>query len=208
VRVVDGRTLVVRIERRKVTVRLLGVETPARASLFTQYLTFGRHVALEREPGSPDRDERGRLFRNVHLDDGTFLNAELVKRGYATPDTELPCSHAEAFEAFDRHAREEALGQYTGTVSPIVLEPGVAEVRPGLYMSGIDGTGQPTLIPGTKIRPIYPQMARRTGGWERVVLQAVVRKDGTVGDICILSAPPGGIGFEESAVAAVSDFSG
>jgi protein TonB len=72
----------------------------------------------------------------------------------------------------------------------------------GPLIAGVDAT-MPVLIPGTRVEPVYPEMARRTGVEGKVILQAVIHKDGTVGDIQVLRAPQPDLGFSEAAKEAV-----
>jgi outer membrane biosynthesis protein TonB len=67
-------------------------------------------------------------------------------------------------------------------------EPPPAAVRPvGPLTVGIDGVTPPRLIVESKVKPDYPEAARlsRLGG--EVRLQAIVRADGSVGEIRVLS---------------------
>jgi protein TonB len=72
----------------------------------------------------------------------------------------------------------------------------------GPLIAGVDAT-MPVLIPGTRVEPVYPEMARRTGVEGKVIMQAVIHKDGTVGDIQVLRAPQPDLGFSEAAKEAV-----
>ncbi|MDQ7008047.1 MAG: TonB family protein [Acidobacteriota bacterium] len=71
---------------------------------------------------------------------------------------------------------------------------------------GIGGVSMPEVIPETRIEPIYPDAARRLGLSGKVILQVVIRRDGSVGDIQVLREPPGGHGFGEAAKVAVSQW--
>ncbi len=76
----------------------------------------------------------------------------------------------------------------------------------GPLMAGVGGVSMPELIPGTRVKPEYPELARRARIEGKVFLRAVIRKDGTVGDIKVLKEPPGNLGFSEKAIAAVSQW--
>lgn len=80
----------------------------------------------------------------------------------------------------------------------------------GPLMAGVDGVTNPVLIPETKVQPEYPEIARRARVQGSVILRAVIHKDGSVGDIEVLSEPGAkeGIdyGFGEKAIAAVSQW--
>jgi TonB family protein len=72
----------------------------------------------------------------------------------------------------------------------------------GPLLAGVDAT-EPIIIPGTRVEPDYPEMARRTGVEGKVIMQAVIHKDGTVGEIQVLRAPQPDLGFSEAAQEAV-----
>ena len=86
VRVIDGDTFVIDSGER---VRLIGINAPERghrcyeeAKEELEKLVLGKKVMLEK--GKRDRDVYGRLLRYVFVNN-TFVNYELVRRGYATP---------------------------------------------------------------------------------------------------------------------------
>jgi protein TonB len=74
----------------------------------------------------------------------------------------------------------------------------------GPLMAGIGDVSNPVPIMSTQIQPTYPDLARQAKVQGRVILQAVIFKDGTVGDIQVLQTPGEKLGFAESAVDAVS----
>lgn len=90
-RVVDGDTFVAADRTR---VRLLGINAPEsadprrpverygkEASAFARRLLQGKRVRIQ--PGRNPRDEYGRTLAWVWLEDGRFVNGELVRLGYA-----------------------------------------------------------------------------------------------------------------------------
>src|SRR5881628_2732026 len=72
--------------------------------------------------------------------------------------------------------------------------------------AGIGGVTNPELIPKSKVKPTYPEIARKAKVSGQVILQAVVRKDGSVGDIQVLRSPGSKFGFDEAAIAAVKQW--
>jgi micrococcal nuclease len=99
-RVVDGDTIEVRLDGEIEDVRYIGVDTPEtvkpgtpvqcfgkRASGFNHRLVEGRRVRLVF--GVERRDVYGRLLSYVHLG-GRFVNAELLRRGFARSLTIAP----------------------------------------------------------------------------------------------------------------------
>jgi micrococcal nuclease len=127
VRVVDGDTIVVRVEGREERVRYIGIDTPEsvqpdmpvecfgrEASRENERLVEGRTVYLEKDVS--DTDRFGRLLRYVHVDDPRsgerlFVNLELVRRGYGGAVTFPPdVRHERDFRAAEREAREAGRG--------------------------------------------------------------------------------------------------
>ncbi len=117
-RVVDGDTIIVEGVGR---VRLIGVDTPEtvhpnrpveffgkEASAFTKRLLEGKRVRLEYDQERQDR--YGRTLAYVYLDDGTFVNAEIIRLGYGHAYTRFPFRHMEAFRQFEREARDNRRG--------------------------------------------------------------------------------------------------
>jgi protein TonB len=73
----------------------------------------------------------------------------------------------------------------------------------GPLVAGQAGVTLPELIAGTDVEPVYPELARRARIEGDVTLRAVIYEDGLVGDIEVLAAPRGDLGFVEAALAAV-----
>jgi micrococcal nuclease len=97
-RVIDGDTLEIQRGDKKEKVRLLGVDTPEtkhpekpvepygpEATEFVRSLTEGKSICLDY-----DRDKYHRLLAYVYTSDNIFLNAELIRKGYARTYTKYP----------------------------------------------------------------------------------------------------------------------
>ncbi len=120
-RVVDGDTIVVQIGQKREKVRLIGVDTPEtkhpkkpvqrfgkEASLFTKSMVEGEEVRLEFD--WQERDKYGRLLAYVYLTDGTFLNAEIIRRGYGFAYTRYPFKYMSQFRQYEGEARKNRKG--------------------------------------------------------------------------------------------------
>jgi micrococcal nuclease len=120
-RVIDGDTIEVAMEGRKEKVRLIGVDTPEtkhpskpvqrfgkEASAFTERMAEGKRVRLEFD--WQERDKYGRLLAYVYLEDGTFLNAEIIRQGYGHAYTRYPYKRIDEFRSLEREAREQQRG--------------------------------------------------------------------------------------------------
>ena len=73
-------------------------------------------------------------------------------------------------------------------------------------VAGVGDVTNPELIGDSKIDPLYPEMARVARVEGNVVLQAIVRQDGSVGDLHVLRSNRPMMGFEEAAIAAVQQW--
>ncbi len=122
-RVVDGDTIHVALGGRDETVRYIGVDTPETkkpgspvecfgraAAAANERLVAGERVRLVRDAEA--RDRYGRLLAYVYrVRDGRFVNADLVRRGFAQPLTIPPnVRHAERFARLAREARGSGRG--------------------------------------------------------------------------------------------------
>jgi endonuclease YncB( thermonuclease family) len=98
-KVIDGDTIEVVWEGKTYSVRYIGIDAPEaypdykaepynkEATAENEQLTGGKTVRLEKDISETDR--YGRLLRYVYAD-GLFVNAEMVKSGYATAATFPP----------------------------------------------------------------------------------------------------------------------
>ena len=140
-KVVDGDTVEV---AGGTTVRLIGVDTPETKAPNRPVGCFGaeasRFAATLLPPGTPvrlvgdveQRDRYGRLLAYVYRRaDALFVNAELLRRGYAQLLTIPPnVAHTDEFAAIARQARERSQGLWgactllpDGKVAPASSSP-------------------------------------------------------------------------------------
>jgi micrococcal nuclease len=125
-RVVDGDTIAVRVNGRAERVRYIGVDTPESVKRGTPVQCFahaaaaenarlvaGERVRLVRDVEA--RDRFGRLLAYVYrVRDGRFVNAELVRRGYARTLTIPPnVRFADRFAGLARAARAAGRGLWS-----------------------------------------------------------------------------------------------
>lgn len=130
VRIIDGDTIVVQINGVQEKVRLIGVDTPEifdargsaqcfgeEASEFTKSLLENQAVRLEADVSQDDRDKYGRLLRYVFLNDGTFVNKEIISQGYGHEYTyRRPYKHQTEFKTAELNAREAKKGLWAPSV--------------------------------------------------------------------------------------------
>lgn len=125
--VVDGDTIKVNVDGQAYTLRYIGIDTPEtvhpdkpvewmgpEASAANRRLVEGQTVYLEKDVS--DTDRYGRLLRYVYLADGLFVNAELVRLGYAHASTYPPdVKHQDLLLEMQREAREAGRGLWAST---------------------------------------------------------------------------------------------
>jgi len=93
--------------QRKSTAELLAMGK--RAALFTSQLVEGKRVRLEFDVQQKDRYDR--ILAYVYLEDGTFVNAEIVRQGYAQIMTIPPnVKYQDLFLRLQKEARENGRG--------------------------------------------------------------------------------------------------
>lgn len=127
INVVDGDTIVVRLGRERVPVRLLGVDTPETKDPRKPVECFGReasdHTAellpkgtvLRLEHDLEEHDAYGRLLAYVwRKSDGLFVNLDLVAGGWADVLSIAPNTfHADTLRAARDAARAESRGLWS-----------------------------------------------------------------------------------------------
>jgi micrococcal nuclease len=123
IRVIDGDTIVVSPNEK---VRLIGVDTPETvhpkravecfgkdAKEFTRTMVESKSIRLildELNAARNHRDRYGRTLAYVYFDNGTMLNAELIRQGYAHAYTRFPFRHVVEFRQLESIARSQAVG--------------------------------------------------------------------------------------------------
>jgi TonB family protein len=66
-----------------------------------------------------------------------------------------------------------------------------------------DTTSDPTLVPGTRVSPVFPPAAAAARIEATVVLAVAVQADGSVGDVEVLDVTRPNVGFERAAIDAI-----
>ena len=121
VKVIDGDTI--KIDQNEI-VRLIGVDSPEskdpdapieyfaeEALQFTKKLVEGKNVKLEFDF---DRiDTYGRTLAYIFLEDGTFVNAEIIKYGYGYAYKRFPFKYLDEFVLLEKKAQEKKSGLWS-----------------------------------------------------------------------------------------------
>ncbi len=123
-KVADGDTITVKMGNKKVSVRLIGVDTPEtvdprktvqcfgkEASAVTKKKLLNKKVALVEDPTQGDTDKYGRLLRYVFLQDGTNFDKWLISEGYGFEYTyNLPYKYQQEYKDAENTARLSSKG--------------------------------------------------------------------------------------------------
>ena len=187
-RVIDGDTIEVTIGTQPYRVRYIGIDAPeagatcgADATAANVALVSGQTVRLVRDVSQTDRYDR--LLRYVYVDD-VFINAELIKRGYAEarrypPDT----AQAAALEAVEEQARAAAMACYAqgvfGGASAAAVATPVTRAETIPVAPVVD-----TPVPVPTVAPEVPTAAPPTAA------PPPANCDPSYPDVCIPPAPP------------------
>lgn len=120
---VDGDTIRVNIDGTTETVRFIGMDTPEThkpntpvqcygpaAAAYTKNRIGTQRVRLVADDLTSNRDRYNRLLRYVVLEDGTYLNLELVRKGYAFSYDSFPSAKTKEIDALMAQARTDKVG--------------------------------------------------------------------------------------------------
>ena len=145
--IVDGDTIYVTFGGATHRVRYILINTPetdepfgAAATAANQALVGGQTVYLVKDKSETDR--YGRLLRYVYLPDGTFVNAELVRQGFAQVAIYPPdVSKKAEIQAVEAEARLAKRGLWAA--GPVAFGPASAAVRVKASLYRGPGLGYP-----------------------------------------------------------------
>lgn len=111
-RVIDGDTIAI---EGGYHIRYIGIDAPEKDELCyieakqaNKELVEGKRIRLEKDISEKDR--YGRLLRYVYVE-GTFINAEMVRQGYACAEVYVPDVKYQVYlEAVEKEARQTKRG--------------------------------------------------------------------------------------------------
>ncbi len=120
----DGDTFEIKIGKRIMKVRMMGIDTPEtldprkpvqcygyESSEKTKELLSGRSVSLRLDKTQSALDKFKRLLAYVYRDDGIFINQYLLENGYAREYTyNKKYQNQKEFKEIEKKAREEKRG--------------------------------------------------------------------------------------------------
>ena len=114
------------------TLRFLGINTPEvdggyrkgecfgpEASAETKRLLTGQNIRIQGDTSQSERDKYGRLLVYVYLEDGTNINEELIKNGFAREYTYArPYAYQKEFKLVEDEARANGRGLWNKQTCP------------------------------------------------------------------------------------------
>jgi|SoiMetStandDraft_5_1073268.scaffolds.fasta_scaffold01839_3 micrococcal nuclease len=160
VRVIDGDTIAVRIDKKVLTVRYIGVNTreskmpadsmiagPTESAEFNRALVLGQTVRLEVD--QQEKDAQGRTLAYVYVGD-LMVNAEMVANGYASVAIAPPnAKHEEMLQHLQRQARLLKVGRWRD--SPYISrEPARRPSAPSQSASTVPAGARQALAPPSR----------------------------------------------------------
>jgi len=131
-KVIDGDTLMIKINNKEESVRLIGIDTPETVDPRKTVQCFGKEasqkmkelienkmVKLEADLTQTDRDKYNRLLRYIYLEDGTLINKKLIEEGFGFEYTyQLPYKFQTEFKTAQKMAEENNLGMWADGACP------------------------------------------------------------------------------------------
>jgi micrococcal nuclease len=118
--VIDGDTVILDNHER---VRFIGIDAPEVASKYHRAEYYGKEAKkylqgriegqeVVLKPGKEPFDKYERRLAYVYLPDGTFINEELVRLGYADVFWSIPFEYRESFVQLQKEAKEKQIGMW------------------------------------------------------------------------------------------------
>ncbi len=167
---IDGDTFRMASLGRRFRVRLKGVDAPETST--EEGRAAARAVADRFEGESVtwqplSVDAYGRLVADVHLVDGLFVNAEIVRMGHARVVRDRPSEHRDALARLEDEARREGRGLWGASSDPSAPRPAESDPSsPALERWDDDGNGRIScaearghgIAPVRRGHPAYPYM--------------------------------------------------
>jgi micrococcal nuclease len=90
---------------------LIGIDASREGNRFISTMVVGKAVTLDYDRIQPDKN--GFPYVYVYLADGTFVNEELVRQGYARVDMRFPFAYSSEFINYQREAQADKRGLWS-----------------------------------------------------------------------------------------------
>jgi len=124
IKVIDGDTIIVKINGEEKSVRLIGIDTPEKNECFEKEATRkakelmeNKKIKLEADNTQDDKDKYDRLLRYIYLEDGTLINKKLIEEGFGTEYTyKVVYKFQTEFKGAEKMAKEEKIGMWADSV--------------------------------------------------------------------------------------------
>jgi micrococcal nuclease len=92
-------------------ISLIGIDANRQGHRFISSMVKGKEVRLDYDPMQPDKN--GRSYAYVYLSDDTFVNAAVIRKGYARVDMRFPFAYSSEFINCQTEAQTEKRGLWS-----------------------------------------------------------------------------------------------
>jgi len=118
IKIIDGDTVIVKINGEEKSIRLIGIDTPEKNECFEKEATeklkeiiANKKIKLEADNSQDDKDKYDRLLRYIYLEDGTLINKKLIEEGVAKEYTyKIAYKFQTEFKEAEKIAKEKKIG--------------------------------------------------------------------------------------------------
>ena len=112
IKVVDGDTIIVKIDDKIESVRLIGIDAPEmeektkikaiESKQYLENLLKNQKIYLEKDETQDDRDIYNRLLRYIYLENGTLINKKMIEADMADEYTfKIPYKYQREFRVLE-----------------------------------------------------------------------------------------------------------
>lgn len=149
--------------------------------------------------GELQRDVRVKVYTRDHdfyaVDNGgdvAYAEVDAVDLSGSRGSAQVDVGSTQASAAENATAETASVPPEEVTPPGAVAPPAPAEPSQGVYTAVPAGGTPPEVV--DRVKPRYPQMARRAGTEGVVIIRAIIRRDGTIDDVQVIQDLPNGLG--------------
>jgi micrococcal nuclease len=126
--IISGNTIVIDVNSQRIKVKMTGI-TPAekysgQSATFTKNLLRGENICIVKDPNRNEPNNTEMMAGYVYrAPDGLFVNAEIIRQGYARADKATIFKYSAEFQKLENFARERGKGLWSASEAANRTEP-------------------------------------------------------------------------------------